>query len=398
MDAIRQSLAGWPDGLAAPWPVLQQSGGYFDPGSLALLAAATSAGKTTVIANLAMHWLGMDDSTEYIWWSCEMPAPLLVVKCLALLVRMLGGTTDPGMMDVLEQHRITGWLTPDVHAASQWLESRADRLHLLDDPTITASNLAEYCVQAKKHAESQGRRIGAILIDYAQELTPSDPGDIALRMEHLSREIEVSTTAVRLRRLAQDLNAPVIAAAQLNREDAHDPDRLPELERIRESARPGQNASLALGLRNARMAGDGTLPGESDAEIAAGIAALVSQATATGWMPVPPRPYTATPRKVTEAWRSGARLAIAEQFGSHAELLEIFTLKDRLRGCTALVAPLAALWPSGLIVQPQRSYTPPATLRRGEQGLLAKYFGAAAPTNGTKNGTAKNALGEGVVP
>ena len=122
--------------------------------------------------------------------------------------------------------------------------------------------VADLVGHAHRVAEQSNNRVGAVLVDYLQ-LVPPPPGQFD------RRDIEVSTVARALKALAVDLNAPVVAAAQIGRQAAAQGEQIPagsfgeehvqtairkrrpQLHHLREGGSE-QEADLVLGLLNYR--------------------------------------------------------------------------------------------------------------------------------------------------
>jgi len=156
VSAIRAALAHWPSGLpmAAAWahPALN-----WDAGSLSIVAAPTSAGKTTFLAWQILEWLerGVGAPGRVLVFSSETPAPLYAAR----LVGMLAGQS---MLAVADQER-RGLLAPEVlrawSAASRW----ADRLVLIDDAGDAAS--AAGLADAARALAAEPEGLAAVVVD-----------------------------------------------------------------------------------------------------------------------------------------------------------------------------------------------------------------------------------------
>lgn len=84
--------------------------------------------------------------------------------------------------------------------------------------------------------------LGLIVVDYLQLIPSSD------RRGGGNRALEVGAVSRSLKRLAQDLKVPVLAAAQINRETENRPDKRPGLGDLRESGSIEQDADLVAFL------------------------------------------------------------------------------------------------------------------------------------------------------
>jgi len=344
VSAIRAALAHWPSGLpmAAAWahPALN-----WDAGSLSIVAAPTSAGKTTFLAWQILEWLerGVGAPGRVLVFSSETPAPLYAAR----LVGMLAGQS---MLAVADQER-RGLLAPEVlrawSAASRW----ADRLVLIDDAGDAAS--AAGLADAARALAAEPEGLAAVVVDYLQELPllPPDHPDADAR----SREAEVGAVARSLRRLAAELQVPIVVACQLNRQIGRHNEFVPDLLQLRESGRIEQNAALVLGLRNAVMSGAPESPPPARGWVRTRGGDLAYQASAAG---------------LADA-RLGAQMGVREQYGSGRVLAELFVLKNRWRGHVGTVMPVALEPPTGRWLRLAARYVPPSTAKSPGAGQRA---------------------------
>jgi replicative DNA helicase len=82
-------------------------------------------------------------------------------------------------------------------------------------------------------------QLDCVFIDYLQLIEGT-------REKNGNREQEISGISRRLKRLAMQLNIPVVALAQLSRDIEKRPDKKPKLSDLRESGSLEQDASLVL--------------------------------------------------------------------------------------------------------------------------------------------------------
>lgn len=356
LGAIRRRLASWPPGLpmAPAWahPAL-----HWDAGSLSIVAAPTSAGKTTFLTWQVLEWLQRSYGGEgrILVWSSETPAPLFVAR----LVGMLAGRP---MLEVAALER-RGLLEPEVAHAWSDACAWAERLIVLDDTgDASALGLAD---TARALAE-QPEGLTAVVADYIQELPMVHPDHPDADHYARSREAEVGAVARCLRRLAAELELPVIAAAQFNRTIGKTTEFVPDLQQLRESGRIEQNASLVIGLRNAQMSGapEAPAPGRDWEKVRNSDRLAYSAYDGNGSL---------------AAARLGAQMGVREQFGPERTLAEVFVLKNRWRGYVGTVVPVALEPPSGRWFRLAARYVPTAggTGKRGADRALALVGGRA---------------------
>jgi replicative DNA helicase len=80
--------------------------------------------------------------------------------------------------------------------------------------------------------------LGMVVVDYLQLIPSSD------RRASLNRSAEVGAVSRRLKRLAQELQVPILSAAQINRETESRPDKRPHLGDLRESGSIEQDSDF----------------------------------------------------------------------------------------------------------------------------------------------------------
>ena len=284
-------------------PVLE-----FEPG-LSIIAAPTSAGKTTILIQQVLEWL--QDPTQQgtiLFWSAETSRAKLWAKLLANLAHM-------SMWEVIEAAR-QGLQTAALRQAYQTLEPVAHRLLVLDEDStcVDLLNLGEQLA-------STPTGLTAIVVDYIQEL-PAVPDDHPHAGRYLqNRELEVGVVARLFRVFGHRLKIPIIAAAQFNRMVGKASRYVPDLLQLRESGRLEHSCELVIGLRN---------------EVMSGVDGSSAQHSATA---AQTKTYTMFDAKQLESDREGAMATVRTELGSDWILEEAFVLKNRSRGGVGTVIP-----------------------------------------------------------
>lgn len=287
------ALRAWNEGPNLAWPV-----------GLNIVAAPTSAGKTTVLIQQITEWLTNPDLTGAILlWSGETPEDDVWAKIVGILARQT-------MWDVIAAGR-SEEIPEDIYRIHDAFDAFRDRLVVL--PTHTT------LPQLRRAAEGLAKRetLDAIVVDYIQEL-PSGQDRVQ------SREAEVGDLARGLRELANDLSVPVLAAAQFNRTVNKNGDYAPDLLQLRESGRIEQNAAVVIGLRNEDMSGAERPDLDTSTDDAPGLC------------------YRSCD-KMAAIIRKGAMLSVQKEHPDEEGwiLEEAFVLKNRNRGGVGTVVPFA---------------------------------------------------------
>lgn len=170
----------------------------FFPEDLNILAARTSIGKTSWALIVALHTakLALSGGDEVAFFSLEMSKPQLVQRLLSIDAQINQSLLRDGNLD------------EDEH---QHLLKKADSLRPIG---LHISDSVRGIDEIKSNARllCSRRNIGLIIVDYIQLIRPNDS-----RMPRHEAVAEISRD---LKALAQQLQVPILALAQLNRAGA----------------------------------------------------------------------------------------------------------------------------------------------------------------------------------
>ena len=190
-------------------------------GDLIILAARPSHGKTALSLNMAYH-AARHSQVPTAFFSMEQPKEQLVQRLLASVGQINASRLRAARMESQEWERF--YQVDD--------KLRGVPIHIIDKPALTALEIRS---QARRLKSKQG--IGLVVVDYLQ---------LARDPKAKSREQEVGVISRSLKALAKELNLPVIALCQLNREVEKRPNRRPVLSDLRESGSIELDADLVL--------------------------------------------------------------------------------------------------------------------------------------------------------
>ena len=128
--------------------------------------------------------------------------------------------------------------------------------HLMVDET---AGISVFELRAKARKINDREKLDLIVIDYLQLMKSGEAGG------NESRQVEVAAISGGLKKLAKDLQVPVLVLAQLNRESEKDQgngkgDVLPKLSHLRESGAIEQDADLVVFLHRKRDESKDTNP------------------------------------------------------------------------------------------------------------------------------------------
>lgn len=223
--------------------------GRWEKGSLVILAARPSIGKTSLLCNFVYH--AVETNHSVLFFSLETPKRNIFVKLLNLRMRRnLSYLTKKGI----------GWNVKEkgdeMKEAIEYLRSKLkkSKLKIIDRPQLSIDDL---CYMTKSlHAHSS---IDLLVVDYLQLLNSYRAGN---------RQQEVAVISGRLKALARDLNIPVICLSQLSRSVEMRESNRPVLSDLRESGSIEQDADLVMFLyrpkkRKIKLQSEKSIDGEN---------------------------------------------------------------------------------------------------------------------------------------
>lgn len=200
----------------------------FQKQEMIVLAARPSMGKTSLALNFAeaaaMPRRGEGAAT--LIFSLEMSAAQLALRMLCSRSRVNMKLLREGLLpkNGNEQQRL-------LEAADEFSKSKL----FIDD----SSHLSIMELRAKSRRVHARSKLGFIIVDYMQLLSPTDP--------KVPREQQVAEASRGLKSLAKELDVPVLVLSQLNRASEKE-NRTPKLADLRESGSIEQDADVVLML------------------------------------------------------------------------------------------------------------------------------------------------------
>lgn len=213
---------------------------------LVLVAARPSMGKTAFVLNMAQYMAFECDKTVAIF-SLEMSSEQLVNRLLAMEARIDAQKLRNGSLEDKDWESL-------LESAGTVAKSNL----IIDDRAVTLAEIRSKC---RKFKLEQGLDI--VIIDYLQ-LMSSNSGRASD-----SRQQEISDISRGLKRMARELDVPVVALSQLSRAVEQRPDHRPMLSDLRESGAIEQDADVVMFLyRDEYYNKDSELKGTAEVIIA----------------------------------------------------------------------------------------------------------------------------------
>jgi replicative DNA helicase len=221
----KTSLSGVPSGFK----YLDDITFGFQNSDLIILAARPSMGKTAFALNIARN-AAVDYDIPVAIFSLEMSKEQLVMRLLTAEARvnaerLKGGFTSKQDWDQLNN---AGSILSNAPI-------------YIDDATDTTA--LKLRTKARKLKMDKG--LGLIIVDYLQLMQISRPSD--------RRDLDISEISRSLKGLAKELNIPVVALSQLNRQLEKRDDKRPRLADLRESGALEQDADVVAFIHRAEV-------------------------------------------------------------------------------------------------------------------------------------------------
>jgi replicative DNA helicase len=193
------------------------------PSDLIIVAGRPSMGKTSFAMNMAENIAIKGDKPVAVF-SMEMPGDQLAMRMMSSLGRIDQHKVRTGKLDDDEWPRLTSAINILAEA----------RLFIDDTPAMTPT---EVRARARRLTREQGQ-LGLIVLDYLQLMQAPGSGE--------NRVAEISQISRSLKALAKELDVPVVALSQLNRNLEQRPNKRPVMSDLRESGSIEQDADVIV--------------------------------------------------------------------------------------------------------------------------------------------------------
>jgi replicative DNA helicase len=237
----RTGLAGLPTGFKDLDELLQG----LQKGNLIMVAARPAVGKSSFVTNIARN-VAVEAGATVAMFSLEMSQMELGMRLLCSEARVAS--------DRVRANRI---------AAEDWgrIVDAAETLDQAPLFIVDSGNTTIVDIRAKARRLKSQHDLGLIIIDYLQLMSSHR------RVE--SRQQEVSEISRSLKLLAKELDIPVIAVSQLNRDPEKRVDRRPQLSDLRESGSLEQDSDVVMFVHREDMySEDPSVKGLADVVVA----------------------------------------------------------------------------------------------------------------------------------
>lgn len=191
------------------------------PKDLIILAARPSMGKTTLALNIAQN-IAIEQELPVAIFSLEMPAEQIGMRMLA----------SESQID-FSRLRVGNLREEDWGPLADGVERLSGAKLFVSDTRV--GGIQSLRAEARR-IKTENETLGLVVVDYLQLLDMGGP--------YRGRVEEISEISRSLKALAWELETPVLACSQLNREVERRPDKRPQLSDIRESGAIEQDADV----------------------------------------------------------------------------------------------------------------------------------------------------------
>ncbi len=231
-------------GVASGFGELDAVTSGFQRSELVVLAARPGVGKTSFALNIARN-AAVRRQHGVALFSLEMSRDTLVQRLLC---------SEAGV----DAYRLrTGQLGSDAWPKIAEAMDTLSRAQIFIDDTPGLSVME---MRAKARRLRAASKVDLFIVDYLQLMRSHGRSD--------SRAQEVSEISGGLKSLARELDVPVIALSQLNRESERRTDRRPQLSDLRDSGSIEQDSDIVMFLYRPGMHEEGKDPGLTELDIA----------------------------------------------------------------------------------------------------------------------------------
>jgi len=219
----RERLGGV-SGIASGFEGIDRLTGGFQKANLIVLAARPGVGKTSLALNIAQT-VAVEGKKRVAIFSLEMSAQELGERMMCSSARV-------------SSHKVrTGSLAADDFAKLVQAAGELEKADIFVDDT---AGLNMFELRAKARRLQAKHALSLVIVDYLQLMSGDSRAE--------NRQQEVSNISRSMKQLARDLDVPVIAVSQLNRNPEARADREPLLADLRESGAIEQDADMVMFL------------------------------------------------------------------------------------------------------------------------------------------------------
>jgi len=209
--------------------------GGLNPSDLITIAARPAMGKTAFVVNLAVNIASDKNNTK----SSVVAIFSLEMANKQIVQRVISSETNLFLSKIknryLEEKDLSLYISklPNIKSLPIYLD---------DKSSATVQEIKSKALKLKSDCKKTGQKLGAVIIDYLQLM------DIELEGNQQNRNNEISKITRGLKKLAKELDVPVIALSQLSRTVEQRANKRPQLSDLRESGSIEQDSDIVMFL------------------------------------------------------------------------------------------------------------------------------------------------------
>jgi len=211
-------------GLSTGFPDLDAMIAGLHNGEYSIIAARPGMGKSALIQAI-IEYIGLILQIPVLLFSPEMSKEQVLMRMLGSIGKISCHKLRMGALTESDQSKL-------AEAATKLMDAK---IIIEDEAGLDIKEVQSIARNAKMQFG-----IGVIMVDYIQELSASSVRN--------NREQELAAISGGLKRLARELNVPVLAASQLSRSVESREDKRPEMRDLRGSGTMEQDADMAAFL------------------------------------------------------------------------------------------------------------------------------------------------------
>ena len=224
-EVIDEARSGKPDEnkVLTSFPTLDMATDGFHGGQLVILAARPGIGKTALAVNIALN-VAMAGAPVAMY-EFEMTGKLLAKRLISMASLVPKDCFKPGQLSD-EQFEAANAAQSDLTGTNLFFSD--------------ARNASVADIHADARRIIRNSKNGLIIVDYLQLMSSDAAGE--------TRSTAIGAITRGLKNMAMDLNVPVLALSQLNREVEHRDGKRAQLSDLRESGSIEQDADIVMFL------------------------------------------------------------------------------------------------------------------------------------------------------
>lgn len=209
--------------------------GGLNPSDLITIAARPAMGKTAFVVNLAVNIASDKNNTK----SSAVAIFSLEMANKQIVQRVISSETNLFLSKIknryLEEKDLSLYISklPNIKSLPIYLD---------DKSSATVQEIKSKAFKLKSDCKKTGQKLGAVIIDYLQLM------DIETEGNQQNRNNEISKITRGLKKLAKELDVPVIALSQLSRTVEQRANKRPQLSDLRESGSIEQDSDIVIFL------------------------------------------------------------------------------------------------------------------------------------------------------